>query len=141
MNYTHQAIVSDGAPPRPWCGGVGRSVMRKAEVDCPDCVQLDADRQARVAASEVPAAPTPGVSGPVGPHVVMPHIRAAREALDLVSDDGYMMGVFAERASAHALVAIAVLLQNLQSCPLEPLPLPNSAFDKGLPPKERHDDD
>ncbi len=135
MSYTHQAIALDGAPPRPWCGSRGRSVMHKAEVDCPDCLQLDADRRARTAASKAPDAPTPGVSGPVGPHVVMPHIRAAREALDLVSDDGYMMGVFAERASAHALVAIAVLLQNLQSCPLEPLPLPNSVFDVGLPPE------
>ena len=122
MNYTHSALVSDGAPPRPWCGGVGRSVVRKADVDCPDCLQLHADYRARTAEPE--PASVPGQSGPVGPHVVVPHITAARKALDLESDDPILMAIYAQRAEAHALVAIAVLLQNMQPCPLEPLPSP-----------------
>ncbi len=59
-DYVHQALVSDGAPPRPWCGGVGRSVMRKAEVTCPDCLQLDADRKARTEVHDTPPEIKPG---------------------------------------------------------------------------------
>ncbi len=55
-DYVHQALVSDGTP-RPWCGGAGRSVTRKAEVTCPACLQLDADRKARAEVHDAHAIP------------------------------------------------------------------------------------
>lgn len=51
----HHALVSADGPPRSQCGGSGRSVMRIADVDCPGCLQLDADRRARAVEPEVPA--------------------------------------------------------------------------------------
>jgi hypothetical protein len=59
----------------------------------------------------------------------MPHIKTARQALDLQANDAYTMGVYSQRATAHALVAIAVLLSEMQPCPLEPLPIPRSDDD------------
>jgi hypothetical protein len=82
-----------------------------------------------------PHVPAPGVSGPVGPHVAMPHIRAARQCLDVQSTSAEAMARYAGRASAHALVAIAVLLSGMQPCPLEPLPAPGVDFTK--PPTEQ----
>jgi hypothetical protein len=51
--YTHQAIISADAPPHSACGGSGRSVARPADVTCPDCLSLDAERSTRVAEAEV----------------------------------------------------------------------------------------
>lgn len=51
MNYTHLALVGE-RPPRSQCGASGRLVMRLADVDCPDCLQLEADRKARAAEPE-----------------------------------------------------------------------------------------
>lgn len=47
--YTHQAIISADTPPRPACNGTGRSVACAADVTCPDCLSLAAERSARVA--------------------------------------------------------------------------------------------
>jgi hypothetical protein len=44
--YIHHARIDVGGP-HPECGEVGRSVMDMARVDCPGCLQLDADRHAR----------------------------------------------------------------------------------------------
>ena len=52
MTYTHKAVITPDGPPYTECGGTGRCVMRSADVDCPDCLQLDADRQARVAEAD-----------------------------------------------------------------------------------------
>lgn len=48
MTYTHKAVIPLEGPPRPECGESGKCVMRIELVDCPDCLQLDADRQARI---------------------------------------------------------------------------------------------
>jgi hypothetical protein len=50
--YTHQAVILLDGPPRAECGGSGRSVFRMADVDCPDCLRLGADRRARTAEPE-----------------------------------------------------------------------------------------
>jgi hypothetical protein len=54
----------------------------------------------------------------------MPHITAARKSLDLQSSNIETMGSYADRAIAHALVAIAVALSGMRPCQLEPLPFP-----------------
>lgn len=46
---THKALVPLDGPPRPACGGSGRSVARADEVTCPDCLRLAAERLARTA--------------------------------------------------------------------------------------------
>lgn len=63
MSYTHKAFIPLDGPPRPECGGTGRCVVRSAEVDCPDCLQLDADRQAR--ALDVVDEPVDGPESPL----------------------------------------------------------------------------
>lgn len=52
MTVTHKALVPLDGPPRPACGGSGRSVARAADVTCPDCLSLDTERLARVAESD-----------------------------------------------------------------------------------------
>lgn len=64
------------------------------------------------------------MSAPEGLHMAMPHIKAARSCLDITSTSAEAMARYAGRASAHALVAIAVLLSGMQPCPFEPLPAP-----------------
>jgi hypothetical protein len=55
--YVHQAIISADAPPRPACGGSGRSVARAADVTCPACLALAADRKARTEVHDTHAIP------------------------------------------------------------------------------------
>jgi len=71
--YVHQAIISADGPPRPACGDSGPSVARAADVTCPDCLALAADRKARtevhdthaIPADDEPAAePKPGPACP-----------------------------------------------------------------------------
>jgi excisionase family DNA binding protein len=71
VSYTHQVVIPRCAPPRPECGGVGRSVFRKTDVDCPDCLQLDADRQART------AEPEPEAEAEAEPEVLMTTLEVA----------------------------------------------------------------
>ncbi len=52
-DYVHLILFPVDGPPRPQCGGSGRSVMRVAEVTCPGCLQLPAVRSLQAAEPEV----------------------------------------------------------------------------------------